>query len=75
MKTEAEINAYIEVLDRKDEQLENEVVKHQQLHQLYPDAGHQKSRELAERQLLAVRAKAAAMEWILGESGGLIPQD
>ena len=75
MKTEAEANAYMEALDRKDEQLENEVVRHAQLHQLYPDAGHQKSRELAERQLLAVRAKAAAMEWVLGDSGGRIPQD
>lgn len=75
MKTEAEINAYVEALDRKDEQLENEVVKHQQLHQLYPDAGHERSRTQTERQLLAVRAKAAALEWILGESGGHIPQD
>jgi len=75
MKTEAEVNAYVEALDRKDEQLENEVVRHAQLHQLYPDAGHQKSRELAERQLLAVRAKAAAMEWMLEPSGGRIPQD
>ena len=75
MKTEAEVNAYLEALDRKDEQLETEVLHHYQLHQLYPDAGHQTSRELAERQLLAMRAKAAAMEWILGESGGQIPQD
>ena len=75
MKTEAEISAYMEALDRKDEQLENEVVKHQQLHQLYPDAGHQKSRELAERQLLAVRAKAAALEWILEADSGHIPND
>ena len=50
-------------------------MRHQQLQQLYPDAGHERSRTLAERQLLAVRAKAAAMEWILGESGGHIPQD
>jgi len=75
MKTEDEINAYVESLDRKDEQLENEVVRHQQLHQLYPDAGHERSRALAERQLLAVRAKAAALEWILEPSGGYIPQD
>ena len=74
MKTEAEVNAYVEALDRKDEQLENEVLRHQQLHQLYPDAGHERSRVLAERQLLAVRAKAAAMEWILGDSEH-IPQD
>jgi len=75
MKTEEEVNAYVEALDRKDEQLENEVVRHQQLHQLYPDAGHERSRAQVERQLLAVRAKAAALEWILGESGGHIPQD
>lgn len=29
MKTETEINAYVEALNRKDEQLENEVVRHQ----------------------------------------------
>lgn len=75
MKTEEEVNAYVEALDRKDEQLENEVVRHHQLHQLYPDAGHERSRVLVERQLLAVRAKAAAMEWVLGESGGHIPAD
>lgn len=56
MKTEAEISAYVENLDRKDEQLENEVVRHQQLHQLCPDAGHERRRVLAERQLLAGRA-------------------
>ena len=75
MKTEAEITAYLANLDQTDERLENEVVKHQQLHQLYPDAGHQKSRELAERQLLAVRAKAAALEWILEADGDHIPND
>jgi len=51
------------------------VVRHQQLHQRYPDAGHERSRALAERQLLAVRAKAAALEWILEPSGDYIPQD
>lgn len=75
MKTEAEINAYLANLDQADERLENEVVKHQQLHQLYPDAGHERSRTQAERQLLAVRAKAAALEWILEADSGHIPQD
>lgn len=75
MKTEAEINAYVEALDRKDQELENEVVRHHQLHQFYPNAGHERSRALVERQLLAVRAKAAALEWILEPSSGHIPQD
>lgn len=69
MKSEAEISTYVEALDRKDEQLENEVVRHQQLHQLYPDAGHERSRRLAER------ARAAALEWILEPSGDYIPND
>ncbi len=38
-------------------------------------AGHGRSRVLVERQLLAVRAKAAAWEWILPPSGDYIPQD
>ena len=75
MKTESEVTAYLAKLDQKDEELENEVVQHQQLHQLYPDAGHERSRVLAERKLLAVRAKATAMEWILEPSGGHIPND
>lgn len=75
MKTEAEISIYAENLDRKEQELENEVVRHHQLHQLYPDAGHEQSRVLAERQLLAVRAKAAALEWILEPGSGYIPKD
>jgi hypothetical protein len=75
MRNEKDTRAYFEKLEEAETNLENEVVKHAQLHQLYPDAGHQKSREVTERKLLAVRAKLALLEWLLDGDSGHIPND
>lgn len=73
MKTEGEITAYIANLDVKGDELENEAARHQELHKLHPDAGHEQSCIVAERRLLAVRAKSVALGWVMQPSS--IPED
>jgi hypothetical protein len=75
MQSESNIAAYLINLDRQDEELAIELVRHAQLHQLYPNAGHQISWQLTERKLLAIRAKAAALAWILESYSDSIPKD
>lgn len=74
MRTEQDVRAYEHNLTQAETQLEAEVQRHAQLHLLYPDAGHERSRSQTERRLLAIRAKLALVEWLL-ESEGYIPKD
>ena len=75
MRTEKDVRDYDQNLQRDEAQLENELLRLEQQQQLEPNANHQQSPALAERDLLVIRAKLAILEWVLADERVYIPRD